>query len=384
MHSSVAGYDISGEVLETGPDFPFKPGDQIFGVNPAYPGRPMPMGAHQDYAIAAGHFWYKLPPAATFGLCEAATLPVMMLTAADGLFHLLGLGFPGAGIVGDESQGLLIWGGASTVGVAALQLARAAGHAPILVTASTKNHGSLRALGADYCFDYKDHDVVVQIKEAIRKSGRHICKALDAVGVGSFAEGDDFQKSTPAQTAASLLQLGPDGIELACVLPLREDPRYRLCFATRDPNIPVPMAQVEDHQAWLGMQEKVMAWVTKNYGEGKYVGCPNVTVVRGTAASLDAMHRSAKVKSSLEKVVIQHPFWESNFYRLYAVYLQSRCPLFKRFGVEKPSPLHPLHACGVNMMKFVRQWTNGKLQTYNELVRTWKVERTSRMGCISF
>jgi NADPH:quinone reductase-like Zn-dependent oxidoreductase len=306
LHSSVAGYDMSGEVLQPGPDSPFKPGDMIFGVNSASPGRPLYMGAHQDYAIAAGRFWYTLPPTARLGLREAATLPVMTLTAADGLFHLLGLGFPEAGIAGDTSQGLLIWGGASTVGVAALQLARAAGHVPILVTASTSNHGRLKALGADYCFDYKDDDVVEQIKAAIRNCGKRVYRALDAVGVGSFVLGDDFKKSSPGLTGLSISQ-DEDGAELACVLPVRGDTRFKLCFATRDPNSLLPMARMKDPQRWFRMQEKVMAWVIEHYGEGKYVGCPNVRVVNGAGECLEAMRRSAEGKSSLEKIVVEHP-----------------------------------------------------------------------------
>ncbi|KAG7289217.1 hypothetical protein NEMBOFW57_005581 [Staphylotrichum longicolle] len=307
LHSSVAGYDMSGEVLETGPDSPFKPGDKIFGLNPTFPSRPLYMGAHQDYAIASSKFWYKLPAAGNLGLREAATLPVMTLTAADGLFHLLGLGFPGAGIPGAASQALLIWGGASTVGLAALQLAKAAGHSPIFVTASAKNHGTLKALGADYCFDYRDADVVERIRKAIRDSGKPVSHALDAVGAGSMAVGDDFKKSSPGLTAASISEGQQSNVKLVCVLPVREDQRYKLCFATRDASSPLPMARMADPEAWDGMQAKVMDWVIENFGAGKYLGCPNITVVKGTEESLEAMRRSAEGKSSLEKIAVEHP-----------------------------------------------------------------------------
>jgi NADPH:quinone reductase-like Zn-dependent oxidoreductase len=62
LHSSVAGYDMSGEVLETGPNSALQPGDNVFGINSAGPNRPLYMGAHQDYAIAASNFWYRIPP----------------------------------------------------------------------------------------------------------------------------------------------------------------------------------------------------------------------------------------------------------------------------------------------------------------------------------
>lgn len=309
-HSSVAGYEMSGRVLEAAPDSPFEPGDEIFGINRPGPARPLYMGAHQDYALAASPFWHRVPPAGRLGLREAASLPVMTMTAADGLFNLLGLAFPGAGVPGGrESQGLLVWGGASSVGLAAVQLARAAGHGPIFVTASAGNHETLGALGADRCFDYGADDVVEQIRAAIRGCGTPIRHAFDAVGVGSLAEGDDFKKSSPGLAAASISPDGQRGQEarLVCVLPVRADPRYKLCFATRDHESPTELARMADPEAWYGMQAKVMAWVTANYGEGKYVGAPNITTVEGTKEALDAMRRSAEGKYSLEKVVIEHP-----------------------------------------------------------------------------
>ncbi|GAB1313304.1 Trans-enoyl reductase fsdC [Madurella fahalii] len=310
FHSSVAGYEMSGEVLEAGPSSPFKPGDKIFGLNRPGPNRPLYMGAHQDYAMTASPFWHRIPSAGSLGLREAASLPVMTMTAADGLFNLLGLAFPGAGVRGgSESQGLLIWGGGSSVGVAAVQLAKAAGHGPIFVTASAKHHEILKVLGADHCFDYKADDVVEQIREAIRGSGKSVRHAFDAAGVGSLTEGDDFKKSCPGLTAASISNDGKkdQDVKLACVLPVREDLRYKLCFATRDHESPLELVRMADPEAWYGMQAKVMAWVTANYGKGKYVGSPNITAVKGARESLDAMRRSAEGKYSLEKVVIEHP-----------------------------------------------------------------------------
>jgi NADPH:quinone reductase-like Zn-dependent oxidoreductase len=310
FHSSVAGYEMSGEVLETGPDSAFKPGDKIFGLNAPGPKRPLHMGAHQDYAIAASNFWYRVPPAGRLGLREAATVPIMTLTAADGLFHLLDLGFPQAGISGSDSQGLLIWGAASTVGLAALQLAKAAGHGPVFVTASTKNHATLKSLGADYCFDYNDDGVVAQIKSAIRASGKPVRHGFDAVGVGCFAHGEDLKKSTPALAAASLSLDGErdEDIKLACSLPVRDDSRYKMCFATRGPASPGELGWVADLDAWYEMQTRVMGWVTTNFGEGKYVGCPRITVVKGTGACLEAMVLVAEGKSSLEKIAVEHPW----------------------------------------------------------------------------
>jgi NADPH:quinone reductase-like Zn-dependent oxidoreductase len=309
LHSSVAGYDIAGEVLESAAESPFKPGDKIFGINGVGRGRPMAMGAHQDYAIATTNFWYRVPPEGSMNLSQAATLPVMTMTAADGLFNILGLAFQEAGIQGSESQSLLIWGGASTVGLAAVQLAKAAGHGPIFVTASTKNHETLKSLGADYCFDYKDADVVEQIKNAIRASGKPVCHAFDTVGMGAFTEGDEFKKSSPALTATSMTLDGEGDrdVKLACVLPVGQDPRYKMVFATRDPNSDFEMAKTANPEAWNKMQRNVMTWVIRNFGKGKYIGCPNITIVKGANECLEAMARSAEGKSSMEKIAVEHP-----------------------------------------------------------------------------
>jgi NADPH:quinone reductase-like Zn-dependent oxidoreductase len=114
----------------------------------------------------------------------------MTLTAADGLFNLLGLGFPTAGVTGCESQPLLIWGGASMVGIAAIQFAKAAGHGPIFATASVKNHETLKSIGANYCFKYKDDNVVEQIRLAIRTISRKpVRHASDTVGGGYLPPG---------------------------------------------------------------------------------------------------------------------------------------------------------------------------------------------------
>jgi threonine dehydrogenase-like Zn-dependent dehydrogenase len=311
LHSSVAGYDIAGEVLEVAPGSPFKPGDKIFGINGVGRGRPMAMGAHQDYAIAASNFWHRVPPEGSLNLSQAATLPVMTMTAADGLFNILGLAFQEVGIQGSESQSLLIWGGASTVGLAAVQLAKAAGHGPIFVTASTKNHDTLKSLGADYCFDYKDADVVEQIKNAIRASGKPVCHGFATVGMvlGAFTEGDESKKSTPAMTAMSMAldEEGDRDVKLVCVLPVKNDPRYKMVFATRDPDSDFEMARVADPEAWNKMQRGVMNWVIGNFGKGKYIGCPNITIVKGAKEGLEAMARSAEGKCSLEKIAIEHP-----------------------------------------------------------------------------
>jgi len=65
---------------------------------------------------------------------------------------------------------ILVWGGATAVGHHALQLAVLSGY-KVLTTASPANHERLLALGATACFNYRDADVVKQIKSAAGKEG---------------------------------------------------------------------------------------------------------------------------------------------------------------------------------------------------------------------
>ena len=65
---------------------------------------------------------------------------------------------------------LLCWGGSTAVGHHVVQLAKLSGYT-VFTTASPQNHAALEALGADKCFNYKDADVVEQIKKAAGDKG---------------------------------------------------------------------------------------------------------------------------------------------------------------------------------------------------------------------
>ncbi len=117
---------------------------------------------------------------------SAATIPLAAITAALGLFHEMGLPLPPA----NSGVSILIWAGSTSVGQYAIQLAKAAG-CFVITTASPARHSYLQELGADVCFDYKDPNVVSQIKEAAKdnlayafdcisekESTKQICAAL--------------------------------------------------------------------------------------------------------------------------------------------------------------------------------------------------------------
>ncbi|KAL8310695.1 hypothetical protein RB597_001571 [Gaeumannomyces tritici] len=315
-HSSVAGYDMAGEVISVGPDSPFKPKDRIFGVNPPGRSRPLYHGAHQDYAIAEAIWFRRIPEGGSLDARTAAALPVVTQTAADALFHCMSLSFPEANIQGEVpagKHGILVWGGSGAVGMAAIQLAKAAGHGPILTTAGRRNHDALRALGADHTFDYKDTDVVEQIRAVIRKTGKPVKLVFDAVCNGAFDQGEAFQRSSMVRAAHAVgADQVEEGYKLVGVLPVSQDPRWKLCAGhrTKGPargpidfttdNVQAwfeMMGKVwgfttDNVQAWSEMMGKVWGWVTRNYGPGRF-HMPNVRTFHGLEGALEAMQLSA-------------------------------------------------------------------------------------------
>jgi len=91
---------------------------------------------------------------------DGAALPLASVTAALVIFQKLEFPLPGTGT---KDVPFLVWGGASSVGMYAIQFASLAG-ATVIATASKDNHELLKSLGAKHAFDYKDPDVVEKIK----------------------------------------------------------------------------------------------------------------------------------------------------------------------------------------------------------------------------
>lgn len=80
-----------------------------------------------------------------------------------------------------DSKTILIWGGSSSVGGTAIQLATASGLI-VLTTASKSNLGYVKSLGARYAFDYRSGSVVDAIEAVLKGHGsRLFVGAYDAI-----------------------------------------------------------------------------------------------------------------------------------------------------------------------------------------------------------
>lgn len=135
--SKLLGLEIAGEVVEAGLSCTrFKKGDKVFGL--------LPGGGYAEYAVI--HEDMALPVPENLTMEEAAALPEVFLTAYQALVWLGKL---------QAGERVLVHAGASGVGTAAIQLARAL-QAEVLVTASEQKLQACLDLGAHKAINYKE------------------------------------------------------------------------------------------------------------------------------------------------------------------------------------------------------------------------------------
>ena len=147
---AVIGSDVAGEIVEVGPGVTrLHVGDRVVAhaVGPEKSRNTPAEGAFQDYVVLMAHMVAPLPDSLSFE--QAAVLPLAMSTASCGLFQKdqLALALPTANPV-DRNETVLVWGGSTSVGVNAIQLARNAGYR-VVATAAPRHFDWLRTLGAD-------------------------------------------------------------------------------------------------------------------------------------------------------------------------------------------------------------------------------------------
>ncbi|HZC11515.1 MAG TPA: zinc-binding alcohol dehydrogenase family protein, partial [Mycobacterium sp.] len=142
---AVIGYDVAGEVSEVGERVTrLKPGDRVVGIacgTEKSRNRPAE-GGFQQFSVLMEHMVAPIPDSLSFE--QAAVLPLALSTAAVGLFQKdqLGLPLPTADPV-DQAETVLVWGGSTSVGSNAIQLARNAGYR-VVATASPHHFGNAR------------------------------------------------------------------------------------------------------------------------------------------------------------------------------------------------------------------------------------------------
>lgn len=160
--SEILGLEVAGTIAAVGPEAAgFAVGDDVCAL--------VAGGGYAEWCVAPAV--QCLPVPRGLSMVEAASLPETFFTVWTNVFDR---GRLAAG------QSLLVQGGASGIGVAAIQMARALG-ARVFATAGTPDKcAACMQLGAERAVNYKTEDFVDLIRAAT--GGRGVDVILDMVG----------------------------------------------------------------------------------------------------------------------------------------------------------------------------------------------------------
>lgn len=309
---TVLGFDLAGEVVEVGPEVArFQVGDRVLALAVGTEkSRNTPAeGAFQQYAVVLERLTCPLPGHLTYE--QGAVLPLGLSTAACGLFQKdqLALEHPSAAPV-PTGQTLLIWGGSTSVGSNAIQLAVAAGY-EVVTTASPHNFQYVRALGASQVFDHRSKTVVRDLVAALQ--GKTLAGAL-SIASGSAGACMDVLRACEGRKFVSLAST-PVSFE-----PLAHQPRSplllprlmgRMLWATALLQLKARRAGIRTKSIWGGslMNDEVgplifEAFLPAALAEGRYRAAPEPEVI---GHGLGAVQHGFEVQQrgvSARKVVI--------------------------------------------------------------------------------
>ncbi len=177
----IPGLEYSGRVAAVGVDVVgWAVGDRVMGIEAG--------GCYADKVVT--HARQALPVPSTVASADAAAIPEVFLTAWDALVVQGGL---------TSGRWALVHAGASGVGTAAIQIARAIG-ARIAVTCSAGKADACRALGADVVLERSPADWLGELRSAIPGG---VDVVLDVIG------GDEVDRNMQAaRMDATIVQVG--------------------------------------------------------------------------------------------------------------------------------------------------------------------------------
>lgn len=175
----VPGHDGSGVVDAVGPGVEVAlVGLRVWIWEAAYQ---RPEGTAQEYANVPARHVVTLPDSASYDLGASLGVPFItahrcLTVAEDGPLRL------GPGAL--DGRTVLIAGGAGAVGNAAIQLARWS-DATVITTVSSPDKAQLAAAaGADHVINYKQQDVVAEVKKIVPAGVNSIVEVAPAANAG--------------------------------------------------------------------------------------------------------------------------------------------------------------------------------------------------------
>ena len=185
MAHEIPGMEFAGTVTAVGERVAGRSvGDEVMGI--------VGGGAYAEQLTVHERQTMTVP--SSVGLADAAAIPEVWITAFDALVAQSGL---------TSGMTALVHAGASGVGTAAIQIARAIG-ARIAVTASSGKVQACRELGADLAIDYTAEDYVEKVMELTGGVGADVI--LDVIG------GDYLARNLACvKTRGTIIQVGVMG-----------------------------------------------------------------------------------------------------------------------------------------------------------------------------
>ncbi len=160
--TDIPGLEVAGTIVAVGPEAPgWREGDRVVAL--------VPGGGYAEYCLAPAGSCLAIPGNLT--MVEAASLPETVFTVWSNLFDRARF---------KAGETVLIHGGTSGIGVAAIQMLKAFDGNVFVTCGSDEKCAAAEGLGADMAINYGSQDFVAVIEGAT--GGRGVDIVLDMVG----------------------------------------------------------------------------------------------------------------------------------------------------------------------------------------------------------
>lgn len=284
-YPAIFGSEVGGTIIAAGSSTLLKPGTRVAAFAPTFFVQGAPdYGAFQAKALIPATNVAPLPDSVSFN--EASLLPMSVVTAWSGWYSIR-LPLQDTIYKPADKKGMLVWGGASSIGSAAIQTANMVGMT-VYTTASPKHREYLKSLGAKETFDYHDDDAADKIVEAAKgddialefafaaagqvRACLDVLKEFKAAGTPKLATAIPMSDQTPTE----------DGVEVKFVA-----------------------APTEDKPKMEFFEFVMNKWLKEKLEKGEYKPSPAIKVVEGGLEGLNKGLDELKGGMSGTKLVIE-------------------------------------------------------------------------------
>jgi tumor protein p53-inducible protein 3 len=194
----ILGLEMAGVISEVGADVrQWRVGDRVCAL--------LPGGGYAEQVAVPQAMLMPMPRGWSFA--QAGAMPEVYLTAFVNLYMEANL---------QPGEMVLVHGGASGVGTAAIQLLKQTGN-PVIVTASTAEKcAACTQLGAALAINYKEQDFVERVKEFTGGAGVDVI--LDMVGAAYLARNLSLLRLKGRLVFISMLSGGQAEINLGALM----------------------------------------------------------------------------------------------------------------------------------------------------------------------